>query len=188
MRWYREHKYVDGTLYLKCTKCSTWKSSDDYNKWKWHIFWLRTECKSCLKERNRKRYESKREHIASQNKEYYWNNKEKTSERKREYYLKTNKQKRYADNLTEELWFSWYKFHHRTRDFVSKFWVLPKICSICWIQRNIEIHHPNHERFEDWSNVVFCCRSCHRQIHSWRIDCPTPIDLLKLTTNHELTR
>lgn len=181
MRWYRENKYVDGILHLKCTKCSEWKPYNNYDKWKWHIFWLRTECKSCLKEKNRKRYELKREHIASINKKYYWNNREKTSERKRKYYLKTNKQWKNRDEWTEKLWFNWQTFHEKARDYVNKNSIKPKDCSICGVEWKIEIHHPSYENENERSSVVFCCRSCHKQIHSGRIPCPSPINLLELT-------
>ena len=177
----REYKFTDGILYLKCTWCSEWKPSWDYHKAKNGLFGFRAECKECISDRCRDRYNSKRDEIAAQNKEYYWNNKERINNHKREYYRNTRRQSNYRDYLTMELWFNRQTFHEKTRNYVKKHWLTPSKCSICWLDKKVEIHHPNYNSPDDWSKIVFCCHSCHRRIHSWNIENPQPINLLDTT-------
>lgn len=184
----REYKYVWDELYLRCNSCWEWKDSSCYYKWRLYKFWLSTNCKKCVSDWHRKDYENNRDKIADRNKDYYWNNKQKVREYKSEYYSNTKKQKAYKDFMTEKLWFNRHTFHVKAFDYVNEHSLRPERCSICGSCGAVEMHHPSYKKYECWSEVVFCCRSCHRQIHSWRIDCPAPIDLLKLTNNHECTR
>lgn len=151
---------------------------NEYHKWKNYVFWFRTDCKICLSKILAIRYKSKRDEIALKNKEYYWKNKEKINAHKREYYKNNNRQWKYRENLTKELWFNWQTFHEHTREYIRKKWIRPHKCSICGNKSVVEVHHPSYDSFEDWSMVVFCCRSCHRQVHSWRIQSPEPINIL----------
>lgn len=177
----REYMYVWWELLIKCKDCWKRKQVECYDKWKWYKFWVHSSCKKCKKEWNRKNYESKRDIIAKRNQNYYRNNKDKINSHKREYYQTTWIQRIYKDNLTKELWYNWHTFHVRASKYVNKHKLKPKTCSICGNGWTIEIHHPSYDRYENWSDVVFCCRSCHRQIHSGRMPCPSPISLLELT-------
>ena len=174
----RDYKYIDGELYLKCTCCSLWKSSWDYHKLRDGLFWFRAECKDCVRNRCKARYNSKRDEISAQNKQYYWDNKEKINEHKREYYKTTYKRTNYSSSLTEKLWFNRQTFHERARSYARKHWLFPSTCTICGWDEKIEIHHPSYNSFDEWSKVVFCCHSCHKRIHSWNIKNPQPINLL----------
>mgnify|MGYP003301552576 CR=1 FL=1 len=170
----REYKYEWDVLYIKCPKCWEFKTIDEYNKSKLWAFWTVWRCKVCVSSWNHKYYDSK----AKQQQDYYWNNKERINAHKREYYLKTQKHKKYRDKMTEELWFNRHTFHVKACDYVNEHSLRPERCSICGSCGTIEMHHPSYEKYEYWSMVVFCCKSCHRQIHSWRIKCPSPINLL----------
>ena len=177
----REFMYVDNVLFLKCNKCWRRKSNECFDRWKLYKFWVRGTCKMCLKEYSHNRYNNKRDEIANQNKEYYRHNKDKINLHKKEYRKRKDVQKIYREKLTNDLWYNWHTFHVRASDYVNKYWLKPKVCSICGGKWTIEMHHPSYEKFENWSDVVFCCRSCHRQIHSGRISCPSPISLFELT-------
>ena len=82
--------------------------------------------------------------------------------------------------IEEKFWFNIWCFHSKTRRFVKQHHLKPNLCSICGCDNKIEIHHPSYENFDKRSEVVFCCRSCHRLIHYWTIECPPPINLLEL--------
>lgn len=178
----REYMYMLDELYIKCNRCWKWKMSKCYRPAKAYKFWVLAECRECESEYNRNRYESKREEITATHKEYYRKNKEKINSHKREYYKRTNKQWEYRKRQTEELWFNRHTFHVRASDYVNEHSLRPERCSICGSRGTVEMHHPSYEKYEYWSMVVFCCRSCHKQIHSWRIQSPTPINLLDLET------
>lgn len=177
----REYKYEWDVLYVKCNVCWKFKTISEYDKGSKYRFWVRTYCKDCMRDYSQRRYSNKRDYIANQNKEYYWNNKLKTSEHKKEYY-KENKEriKKHANDLNGMLWFNRHTFHIRALDYVKKYKLNPWICSICWVQWRTEMHHPSYKSFNEWKNVVFCCKSCHFKIHSGNIDCPEPVDLTKL--------
>jgi hypothetical protein len=54
--------------------------------------------------------------------------------------------------------------HNKLNSYLRKYkHIRPHKCSICWVEwKKIIAHHPNYnERY----NVVFCCESCHRDIH-----------------------
>lgn len=113
--------------------------------------------------------ESNREKCKEYQKEYRKNNKEK--------YLSKNKE--YAQVMSEIYWYNWKSFHEKSRTFVVKNWLRPMECCVCHKECDVEIHHPSYESRECRKDVVFVCKLCHENIHSWAIECPKPIDLLK---------
>ena len=144
--------------------------------------------------------ERNKEKIDLRVKEYYENNREKKKEYARNYNL-INRDKRkesarvarminwdeireresnYKIRRTQELWFSWTRFHSKTLRFVTKNWLKPYKCPICWVCDKIQIHHPSYKKFDNRKDVVFCCARCHQRIHSWLLECPKPINLLEL--------
>lgn len=181
----REYRYEWEELYLKCPKCWKWLSKSFFHKDKTTHFWVTSHCNDC---RN-----------TARNK-YYWNNKDEENRKYREYrlaneerekarykeYRRTHREERIALNKeiakkhNELLWFNWGSFHDRANRYVRKHNLRPKSCSICWKQCIPQMHHPYCSSYDDWSNVIFCCQSCHWLIHSWRILCPEPINLLNL--------
>lgn len=177
----REYMYVWAELFLKCTSCGKWKTADSYRRWKNYKFWLASRCKDCQWEFHRERYQKNRDEISAQHKQYYWSNKEKISEHKSEYYRNNTEQiKEKNMEITKNLWFNRHTFHVKTEKYVKQNWLKPEACSICWATGTIDIHHPSYSSYTDWSKVVFCCRSCHKRIHSWDIECPEPQNLLLL--------
>lgn len=226
MRTYKNrwHRYEWDILYLECTWCWEWKTSDHFGKQIWWKFWLRSKCSDCIREyrkktkehiseyskkyrelnkeiiaeSNRKRYqkdkdrildvcrnyrETHREQRNKHNREYRLENKSKIRENGKEYY-KSNKesilayQRDYNESRSKELWFNLRTFHTRANKYVRSHNLTPSQCPICWNTERIEMHHPSYNTYDDWSNVVFCCSMCHKQIHSWVTECPQPINLL----------
>ena len=176
----REYKYEWDVLYVKCSKCWEFKTIDEYHKSKIWAFWTVWMCKLCMSSWQRKHYDLNRDYKAKQQQDYYWKNKERINNHKRQYRIdniSTYNQKR--EKINELIWFNRHTFHLRTINYIKKNWLRPTKCSICWDEWVIYSHHPSYAKFDDWSKVVFCCKSCHAQIHSWRIACPKPINLLK---------
>lgn len=190
----REYKYEWDILYLKCTKCWTWKTIEWFFKKSWRPFGVRTECKECEKkyvQKNRDRVsenqkswrENHKEWILEYKDKYRKSNKDKMKEYRKEYYELNkesilNDSRDYKSNRSKELWFNWVEFHEKARRYSIRHWLKPSECPICWSNDRIDIHHPSYDSFDKWSSVVFCCRSCHQRIHSWIIECPKPINLL----------
>lgn len=169
----REYKYKWDVMYMKCTICWERKIQGEFPKDKNKKFWTRSDCKECHRIKNREHHQK-----------WYEKNKERSNESCREYHIK-NRQKRLMESEmnikrhTKELWFSWTLFHSRARYYTKKHNLKPKNCKICWRHERIEIHHPSYKSMKDWSKVVFCCHYCHIWIHEWRIECPTPVDLME---------
>lgn len=70
--------------------------------------------------------------------------------------------------------------HSKTTRYIARKKLRPKKCSICWIEEVIIAHHTDYnKRF----NVVFCCNVCHKAIHSWKIKCIDPVNLLELNNS-----
>jgi hypothetical protein len=190
----REYRYEWDVLHLKCTKCGEWKTKDLFHKKSWRQFWIRAECKECEKkysQENKDRISERLKNWRNDNKDkirdykdmYRRYNKDKMSKYRDEYYKQNREHilentRDYKQNRTKELWFNLPSFHNKARWYVISHRLKPKECPICWEVEQIEIHHPYYDSFEDWSNVVFCCRSCHHKIHAWTIECPKPINLL----------
>lgn len=172
----REYRYEWDILYVKCRTCGEWKTTDYYHKATRGKFWIITECKECVSKRQSVFYKENRDRKSRQWRQYYRDNKEKISEHKKEY-REHNKEKFDKSLLTEKLWFNRQTFHEKARAFTRKYWLKPEQCGICKSISRIEIHHPSYETFDKWSEVVFCCKSCHQRIHAWTIECPEPINL-----------
>lgn len=181
----REYKYEDGILYLKCMKCWERMTSDKYNKDSDKSFWLRTDCRECQHKYAKIYRDNNKDKVINSVKRWQSLNKD-TVDRYKKNYRDNNKdkvskcQKNNRDNHSSELWFNWCTFHTRAIQFVRKYWLRPKSCPICWSWINIVMHHPSYDSFDKRSEVIFCCQSCHKLIHTWDIACPEPINLLEL--------
>lgn len=196
----REYKYEWDVLYLKCTHCWKWLTIDWFIKNSHKKFWVNSWCKLCNKSKRAKFYWEHREEQLEAIKTYIKENREKVNRRAREYCRKNREKinerasKRRRNHLelvreraknhikarSKELWFHWKSFHNKARLYVSKYWLRPDSCSICWSTKDIVMHHPSYETFLEWKNVVFCCVGCHSKIHTWEIECPKPINLIEL--------
>ena len=74
------------TIYTKvCTKCKTLKPLTEFNKKKESKDGLRSDCKVCHKETQKKYRENNPEKVKERNKKYYENNPEKERERSKKY-------------------------------------------------------------------------------------------------------
>ena len=119
---------------------------------------------------NREYYSSNREKMRMTSNVYYQNNKERLAQYRSEYNKRHN----------DELWFNLATFHTKAEKYARNHSLIPWQCPICWNDEKVEMHHPSYEKYEYWWRVVFCCHSCHKQIHNWVIECPQPINLLTL--------
>lgn len=169
----REYKILDGVLYQKCNTCWRRLTKDRFVKSSSAKFWIRTRCYECHGPIQRLRHQK-----------WYENNKEYSKENCRRYHAENRAERNRIKDLHDadfqiEHWFSWSKFHHKTRYYVKIHKLKPKSCPMCWRICNVEIHHPSYENFGKWSSVVFCCHYCHDAIHKWHKECPTPIELLE---------
>lgn len=129
------------------------------------------ENKGKILDKHREYYQSNKHLLSSNQRKYYSDNRERISE-----YQKENRK-----NHSKQMWFNRDTFHKMANNYAKRNNLKQKVCSICWIEDKVEMHHPSYEKYEDWSKVVFCCPSCHRRIHSGTLECPEPIDLLSLT-------
>lgn len=141
--------------------------------------------KEKIRERDRLKYSNNKDEINKRHKRWRENNKDRMEKYRKEYYLNNrnvikNKLKDYKNTKSSILWFNWQTFHKKACLFVERNKLRPKVCPICWTIGKTEMHHPSYNSFDDWSKVVFCCTSCHRNIHLWKIECPAPINLLFL--------
>lgn len=181
----REHKFEWSILYLKCGSCWELLSSDNYHKDNSKEFWFRTTCKKCKAhvtkiyyennkdkeiERISKRQEANKQKVDLYKKKYVENHKEHVSEH----------QKALREYHTKQMWFNRDTFHQKAIQFVKRHWLRPTECPICWSNKNIVIHHPSYDNYDDWSKIIFCCQNCHKGIHSWRRECPKAINLLDM--------
>lgn len=146
-------------IYKKCVKCWVTKelNSDNFHKNKYHKNWFRSRCKIC----EREYYKEHKEQMNNYEKKYYQKNKEEIKKR-----------------TIEHARITWQdKLHKRTNRFIKKYNLRPNTCSICWSKEFIYAHHPSNDVRNE---VILCCKSCHQRIHSWDIQWPKSIDLLKL--------
>lgn len=182
-----------------CKQCLEEKplTSEYWHKNPWKKDWYCNKCKLCRNKNNveymrthkdvrQRRTNANREHLQKYQKEYRVINQDILREKRNQYYL-SNKDgiiKKYrtenaetisikAKKRMEEKWYN--KLHHDAGHYIDKHKLRPSICGICWHSWKIAAHHPNDKI---WNEVVFCCYSCHKLIHSWKIECPKPIDLL----------
>lgn len=184
----RKHYVLDWIQYVECTTCREMRCVDAFNKAKKWLFGKRAICKECEKEYRLWRseenkeylknyYRTNREEMLNKHAEYREKNRDRIREREKEYYHRNSekiKQKR-------KEWTVWVNMFNKiarqkSKYLISKLWIKPNICPICWKDEfSIEAHHPDYNK---WNEIVFCCKSCHLLIHSWRIKCPKTIDLL----------
>lgn len=162
---------------------------DLYNKWYFQYSWNREKVLSY----KRNKYQEDRDKILAEKKERYKNNKDIYKQRRKKYkksaealehekqyakqYRKDNKEKykNVIKRCKEKKWYTW--IHSKVEYEVKKRGIRPQKCPICWWWWTIDAHHPDYNK---WNEVVFACHSCHSKIHSWLIDCPTPIDILSI--------
>ena len=168
--WYRESKYVWDILYLKCTKCWKWGTVCDFHKSKRCLFWVKPDCKECRKKYSRDYRNSHKEIVRGYNNRYRSRNKEAISLYSKEH----------TSSLTNKLWFNWNTFHNKAKNYAKRHDLRPSRCPLCWAETQVEMHHPFYDNYDMRSLVVFCCSRCHKNIHTWNIKCPPPINLLEL--------
>ena len=182
---------LDWIQYVQCTKCMEVKSIDMFCKAKRWLFWKKETCKDC----DKKYREEHREHIINYLRNYYNNDKEnqqkkhaeyrekkraKIKEWERQYYnLHREDARARVKRRNEETWYE--PIRQKSKRLISKLWIRPNVCPLCWNEKfRIEAHHPDYNK---WNEIVFCCKSCHLLIHSWKIKCPETIDLCLVKWN-----
>lgn len=184
--WAKRELYnVEWKEYLRCIKCWELKeaTTDNFMKKKQNLFWLSWMCKTCEREYNSKYYKWNKEIIWERHRRYNKDNGDKIREKKKIHYSENKDviNKSIRDNREKhikELWYDRTYFHRKANCYATKHNLKPKYCPICWEENKIELHHPSYESFDKWSDVVFCCKSCHQKIHSGIIECPKPTNLL----------
>ncbi len=182
---------LDWIQYVQCTKCMEVKSIDMFCKAKRWLFWKKERCKDC----DKKYREEHREHIINYLRNYYNNDKEnlqkkhaeyreknrsKIKELERQYYnLHKEETKIRIRRRNDETWYE--PVRQKSKRLIAKLWIRPSSCPLCWYKKfRIEAHHPDYNKRNE---IVFCCKSCHQLIHSWKIRCPQTIDLCLIKGN-----
>lgn len=170
----REQKIIDWILYLKCNKCFCMLDYTNYSKAN-SPTWYRYTCKKCMK----KYRQDNIEHIKQRDKEYNKNHREQKKiyndmyrEKHKKELIKKN------SNRRKNKWYWW--IHNKTERYVIKNKIKHDTCCICWSNIKIELHHPDYNKRNE---VCIVCNSCHKEIHSWTIECPKPINLLNFKLN-----
>lgn len=148
--------------FLKCKECWEFKElnlDNWYNHSQWFM-WVLWRCKECIK---RWRH-SERELIMARKRDI---NRWRNNPHRHEYILKNNSIRRCN---------KWYwNIHLKVSRLMKRLWIeRPKQCTICWCENVIYAHHPDYNNVYE---VVFVCQPCHSKIHSWKIQCPKPVDL-----------
>ncbi len=181
----------DWKEYLICNKCWELKemNSDNFTRDSWAKCWFVYRCKECSREEERNRA-----------KKYYHNNLDKCRKTVRKYreahreeilrykrehwdkyrgirekYLEKNREEINSKNRerTREKWYAY--IHVKTKKYINKLWIRPNSCPICWGEWVIVAHHPDYSK---WNEITFCCNSCHKYIHQWKITDYKIVDLL----------
>lgn len=162
----------------ECKKCLNKKALSEFWKRKHSKDGLRSECKDCLREVNKKYYQQNREKYLERSKIWALNNplrvkesnykfyhsmtleqKEKALERKRKF-NKTQKGRLLSAKYRQgKKWIARYTFRNAIRDGKIK---KVSICQVCLSNKSVEGHHPN---YDEPLNVVWLCRKCHMAIH-----------------------
>lgn len=154
----REYRYRGNILYVKCNRCWKFKILEDFYKAKNKRWGIYPFCKTCtikIVDKYRKTHK-------------YWRN---------------SYQQKQQQDFNEKYGFNGRSFHKKTCRFVDKYNLRPKRCPICWSKKNIQIHHPLYNSFDDRHKIVFCCCQCHHDIHHQKIKCPTYTDLYLINKN-----
>lgn len=188
----RAIEYRDGVLFIECSECHQIKSSFNYFKWN-SIYWLRSKCKECIKEKyvdsaleyrikNREKINKQKREAARRDREII-SEKRKKSRDSEEYkekiklYIEEHRgeiNKRHRENRQKDK-----RGAKRLKTFrlIQKLWIKPSKCSICDKECEVQAHHPS---YDEWNKIIFVCPMCHNRIHAWRFKCPQDkiIDLL----------
>lgn len=155
--------------FLKCKECWTFKELNDVNRYKhpdWFM-WVLWRCKDCIKKWRKSEHEISMARIRDRDR--YKNN-----PKRRSYVHRLSRERTKIHMLENKCWI---KNHERTNRYIRKLWIRPQICPLCWYEWRIVAHHPD---INERNKIVFCCQPCHDKIHRWKIECPTPINLLNL--------
>lgn len=150
--------------FLKCKECWEFKelNLDNWYKHSQWFMWVLWRCKECIK---RWRH-SERELIMARKRDI---NRWRNNPHRHEYILKNNSIRR------RNKWY--WNIHLKVSRLMKRLWIeRPKQCTICWCENVIYAHHPDYNNVYE---VVFVCQPCHSKIHSWKIQCPKPINLKK---------
>lgn len=134
--------------------------------------------KDYISERGKKYYQENKEYISNRNKKYYEIHREQLRKKSSEW-KKSNRDKMniYQQWLRERRWPIYAKAHRLVENQLKKIWLKRDSCPMCLKEWIVVCHHPDYNKPYE---VVPCCNLCHSQIHRWIIECPKPIDLLKL--------
>ena len=128
---------------------------------------------------SKKYRELHRDEIKEHMKRYREVNKDKLRESRRKHWIEVKEKRkiRYENNKMDiimkdkkrksEKWYS--PVHLKVNYVKKKLWLKPTCCSLCWYKWYIVSHHPDYNKPY---NVVFCCQSCHKLIHSGEISVP----------------
>ena len=136
------------------------------------------ENKEMLLAKNKIRYENNKEKILKQHKEYNKTHREETRKRS-SLYKKSHRDMMnvYQRWLRERRWLQYSKAHRLVEKKLKEIWLKRERCPMCLQEWIVVCHHPDYNRPYE---VVPCCNMCHSQIHRNIIECPKPIDLLKI--------
>ena len=153
----------------------------------------REENKEANLRHHKEYYEENKDVIRERGKIYYSNNKEHINSRNRDYskthrelinkaasaWKKNNRDKmnRYQQSLRERRWPQYSKAHRLVEKRLKEIWLKRERCPLCLQEWLVVCHHPDYDKPYE---VVPCCNLCHSQIHREVIECPKPIDLLKM--------
>jgi len=177
-QWKKRYwKEIDWKQYLVCTKCGQLKelSTDNYYKHKDWFMWYCSYCKECRKNV----YEFDKDLIRTRKHNCYIKNRDK----RLLYYREYNKRDYVKENHYNNTDMHKHSIRIKTQKYIKSLWLRPSKCPICWYEWPIQAHHLNYNK---WNEVVFCCQTCHSQIHHWIINCPQPIDLLLINIEWQL--
>ena len=90
---------------------------------------------------------------------------------------------RWIENIAQAYWFDIKKFHAKAWWYARRHNLIPNYCMVCGSQWKTDLHHPSYDGFEKRKEVVFVCRSCHKLIHAWELQCHEPVDLIQLNAH-----
>ena len=173
---------IDGTDHQKCCRCGQLKplSSFSISNWTPH-----TVCRECKKVYDIEYRAKTKERRAEKNREYRELNHDKLLEAWRKKYKENAKtvverNSEYRRKKVDESWFAREWFHQKARQYIKKNNIDLSSCFVCWKEWAVELHHPSYKSKDMWSLVVPLCRDCHRWVHSWRLECPSPINLITM--------